>query len=84
VFGSTKHFRIGQFELGKSLLSFAKPIFDPRELVVSGLHLLCPYLEVNRLVILGRFFAFFVVVDAAIVSYGRRILVRQKYCEAVF
>jgi hypothetical protein len=28
----------------------AKPISDPRESVlVSGLHFLCPYLEVNRL-----------------------------------
>ena len=28
---------------------FAKPFFDPRRLAlsVSGLHLLCPYLEVN-------------------------------------
>jgi len=54
LFGSTKHYRIGRFELGKSLLSFAKPVSDPRELV-SGLHLLCPYLEVNRVVILGAF-----------------------------
>jgi hypothetical protein len=37
---------------------FAKPFSDPREFVVSGLHLLCPYLEVNRLVILGRFSPF--------------------------
>jgi hypothetical protein len=34
---------------------FAKPISDPRESVlVSGLHFLCPYLEVNRWVILRR------------------------------
>jgi hypothetical protein len=46
---------------------FAKPISDPRESVVlfSGLHFLCPYLEVNRygssLGVVRRF----VVVDAA-------------------
>jgi hypothetical protein len=35
---------------GKFVLRFAKPISDPRESFVlfSGLHFLCPYLEVNR------------------------------------
>ena len=61
-------YRFGQLEFwGKFVLRFAKPISDPRESVVlfSGLHFLCPYLEVNRygssLGVVRRF----VVVDAA-------------------
>jgi len=55
---------LAELELG---YVWFKPFFDPREsLLFSGLHFLCPYLEVNRfgssLGVVRRF----VVVDAAI------------------
>ena len=47
--------RFGQLEFGERFLLFAKPISDPREsLLVSGLHFLCPYLEVNRFLVILR------------------------------
>jgi len=50
--------RIGQLEFWGKILRFAKPIFDPREsMLVSGLHFLCPYLEVNRLMVILRRYA---------------------------
>jgi len=53
LFGSTKHFTaLASWNFWESLfLRFAKPISDPRESIVlfSGLHFLCPYLEVNRI-----------------------------------
>jgi hypothetical protein len=85
LFGSTKHlYRFGQLEfLGKFVCAFAKPISDPRESIMlfSGLHFLCPYLEVNRWVILRRCAVLSWLTPPF--SYGRRTKVRQKYSEAV-